>query len=230
MLGAELGEGARDRLVVAAVADAGQLARDAGRARQRAEEVHHRADREFSADRDHVAHRRVVVGREHEAEADLLDAAGDRLGRQVDPGAQRLQHVGGAGEAGGGAVAVLGDGAAGTGRDQRRGRGDVEGLSAAARADDVEQVVASDLDVGREGAHRAGQAGQLVDRLPLRAQRDQHGGDLDVGRVAAPDLGEDGGGGVRGEVLPGGERVDRAREQVLGSHQAAADSGIAFPP
>ena len=37
-----------------------------------------------------------------------------------------------------------------------------------------------------EAAHRPGQAGQLVDRLALGPQRDQEGGDLHLGGVAAP--------------------------------------------
>ena len=41
-----------------------------------------------------------------------------------------------------------------------------------------------------ELAHRAGQPGELVDRLPLRAQRDQEAGDLDLRDVAVHDLGE----------------------------------------
>src|SRR3954470_14537136 len=46
-------------------------------------------------------------GRENDPEARLLDAAGDRLGVEVDPHAERLQHVGRARQAGGRAVAVL---------------------------------------------------------------------------------------------------------------------------
>ena len=44
-----------------------------------------------------------------------------------------------------------------------------------------------------ERAHRRGQADELVDRLALRAQRDQDAGDLGLGRVAGHDLGQHGG-------------------------------------
>ena len=43
---------------------------------------------------------------------------------------------------------------------------------------------------GGERAHGGGEADQLVDRLALGAQRDQHRGDLGLGRVAGHDLGE----------------------------------------
>ena len=82
------------------------------------------------------------IGREHEAEADLVDAAPDGVRRQVDAHAERLQQVGGARQPGGGAVAVLGDRAARARGDQRRRRGDVEGRPPAARARGVDQRVA----------------------------------------------------------------------------------------
>ena len=39
-------------------------------------------------------------------------------------------------------------------------------------------------------AHRAGEPGELVDRLALGAQRDQEAGDLDLGGLAGHDLGQ----------------------------------------
>jgi len=47
-----------------------------------------------------------------------------------------------------------------------------------------------DLPPRSEGAHRARQPGELLNGLPLRAQRDQEAGDLRVRHVAAHDLGE----------------------------------------
>jgi hypothetical protein len=52
-----------------------------------------------------------------------------------------------------------------------------------------------------QGAHRARQARQLVDGLPLRAQGDEEGGDLGLRRVAGHDLGQDGGRLLLGEVV-----------------------------
>ena len=57
---------------------------------------------------------------------DRLDAVGHLLGREVDPRAERLEHVGGAALRRGGAVAVLRDRAAGPGGHERRRRRDVE--------------------------------------------------------------------------------------------------------
>ncbi len=81
-----------------------------------------------------------------------LDAAGDGLRVEVDADAERLEHVGGARQAGGRAVAVLGDRAARAGGDQRRGRRDVEGRPPAAGAGGVDQVVAAGRDRRRRGA------------------------------------------------------------------------------
>ena len=124
----------------------------AGGVGERAEEVEDRAHGELLAHRDDEPRGAVVRGREHEAEAGLLDAAGDRLGLEVDPDAERLEQVGRARQAGGRAVAVLGDRAAGAGGDQRRRRRDVERRAPAARAGGVDQVLAA----GAAPAWRAG--------------------------------------------------------------------------
>ena len=58
----------------------------------------------------------------------------DLLGPEVDPGPERLQHVGRPAQPGGGAVAVLGQRAARAGGDQRRGGRDVEGRPARRRS------------------------------------------------------------------------------------------------
>ena len=68
------------RLHIPRIGHADELSARARRVRQRAEEVEDRADGELLAHRDDEARRLVVVGREHEAEADLVDAAPDRLG------------------------------------------------------------------------------------------------------------------------------------------------------
>ena len=77
------------------------------------------------------------------------------VGLQVDPRAERLEHVGRARQAGGRAVAVLGHRAAGAGGDQRRGGRDVERAAPAAGAGGVEQVArAPRVDRRGERAHR----------------------------------------------------------------------------
>ena len=73
-------------------------------------------------------------------------------GVEVDPRAERLEHVGRARQAGRRAVAVLGDRAARAGGDQRRGGRDVEGPAAAAGAGGVEQVLAADASTGAASA------------------------------------------------------------------------------
>ena len=89
---------------------------------------------ELLAHRDHVARRLVVGGGEHEAEADLVDAArrrrrgrgrcAPRAPRAGRPSRERLVAE---------RLPCLATGAAGAGGDQRRGGGDVEGARARRR-------------------------------------------------------------------------------------------------
>jgi hypothetical protein len=88
-----------------------------------------------------VLHRAVVIGGEHEADADFIDAAADLLRRQVDIDAERFENVGAARLRGDRASAMLGDAGPGRGGDEHRRRRDVEGLRAvAAGAAGVDQV------------------------------------------------------------------------------------------
>ena len=98
--------------------------------------------------------------------------------------------------------------------DQRRRRRNVEGGAAAAGAGGVEQVLAGRRDERGERAHRPCQPGELLDRLPLHAQRDQEARDLDVGGLAGHDLGQRLGGVALAEVAPVGEAIDRAGQQL----------------
>ena len=116
--------------------------------------------------------------RPQEADAGLGDAARDGLGRHVELDAERGQHVGGAGQRGDAAVAVLGDLHAGAGRDQRRAGRDVVGaVAVAAGADDVDGV-GRHLDAVHAGAQHLRGAGDLLDRLAAHAQRHQEGAHL----------------------------------------------------
>ena len=83
-------------------------------------------------------------------------------------------------------------------------------LPPAAGAGGVEQVLALGRHVRGERAHRARQPGELLDRLALRAQRDQEAGDLRLGDLAVHDLGEHLGGLARRSGR-GARRARRSR-------------------
>ena len=141
-LGAELGEDGGDRRHELGRVDADDLGPRAGGVRQRPEHVEDRAHRELAPDRRRIAHRRMVRGREEEAEAELVDRALDPLGGQLEVEPERLEDVRRARGRGDRAVAVLRDPGAG-GRGDERGRGrDVERAGAvAARARGVDEVL-----------------------------------------------------------------------------------------
>ena len=222
LAGAQLRQRAGDRVQERGVRHADHLPRCARGVGQRAEEVEDRAYGELLAHGDDEPRRAVMRGGEHEAKTDLVDAPRDGLRIEVDPHAEGLEEVGRAGQAGGRAVAVLGHRAPRSGGDQRRSGRDVEGRPAAAGAGGVDQVVAAGPHRAREPSHGRGQADQLVDRLALGAQRDQHRRRLHLGRVALHDLGQDGRGLLGGEVAPRGQRVDRLSEDRQGSSPAGA--------
>ncbi len=171
---------AGDRLQERGIGDADQLPPRTRGVRQRAEQVEDRAHGQLTPDGDHEARGLVVRRGEHEAEARLLDAPRHLPRSEVDPRAERLEQVGGARAARGRAVTVLCHGTARAGGDQRGGRRNVEGAAPPTGAGGVEQVIASARDVRGERAHRAGEPGELLDGLALRAQRDQEAGDLDL--------------------------------------------------
>ena len=125
-----------------------------------------------------MAHRGVEDLREAERDADLAGQFGHPRRRQVEPDAERLQHVGRAGGRRRGPVAVLDDPVPGAGDDDGGHGGDVDGVTAVtAGADDVD-AGARDLDPDRVLQHRVDQPGELVDRLALGAQGDQEAGQL----------------------------------------------------
>ncbi len=170
-----------------------QDVRRARRVGQRPEDVEDGAHAEFAAHRRDVLHRRVVVGREHEADAGRAHAIGHLLRVQHDVGAQRLEHVGGARLRRHAAVAVLGHRGARRRRDEgRRGR-DVERVrSVAPGADDVDEVrTAVDLDLVGELAHDLRRGADLADRLLLHAQPHQDGRHHRRRHLAAHDLAHD---------------------------------------
>jgi len=171
--GTELREHLRDRPHQGWSVDADHLRPRAGRVRERAKHVEDRAGRELAPDRSGVPHRRVVGGREQEAEAELVDRVLDPLGRQLEPEAERLEHVGRAGGRGDRAVAMLRDSGAGRSREQRRCGRDVDrALPVAARSGGVDEVVPLRPHGQHVGAHGLGAARDLVRCLALQAQRD----------------------------------------------------------
>ncbi len=56
--------------------------------------IQHNFDRELAPGHGRVAQARVEGGGEAEGDADLVDQRGDPVGRQVEPDAERLEHVG----------------------------------------------------------------------------------------------------------------------------------------
>ena len=134
---------------------------------------------ELLAHRHDVARRRVVRGREHEAEADLVDA------RRRPRRASRSMRAPSASSTsadphwlGRRAVAVLGHAAARARGDEGRGGRDVEGRPPAAGARGVDAGRRRHRPAPRSSRIVRGQPGDLVDRLALRAQRDQEAGGL----------------------------------------------------
>src|SRR5690606_32491101 len=124
------------------VEDAHELVGGIGGVGQRAQDVEDGPHPQFFAHGSDVLHGTVVGGGEHEADADLFDAFGHLLGRQIDVHAQGLEHVGAAGRGRGAAVAMLGDLHASCCGNEHGGGGNVEGVgSVSTGAAHVEQVV-----------------------------------------------------------------------------------------
>ena len=147
---------------------------------------------------------------EHEAEAELVDRARDPVGRLLEVDAELLEHVGRARSRARGAVAVLRHRRARRRGHERRCGRDVERVGAvAAGADDVDHGRALRRHGDDVLAHRLGEAGDLVGRLALRAQRDEEAGDLGRCRLAVHDRAHQLVRVVAGEVVPVEEQLDR---------------------
>ena len=218
-----------DAVHVARVGDADELVPRPRRVGQRTDEVERGRHAELAAHRRDVLHGQVVAGREHEADAALGDAAAHVLRGEVDVHAERLEHVGAAALAGRRAVAVLGDGDAGAGGDQRGRGGDVEGAGAvAAGAAGVEDDVGVHVDLLGQLAHGARHADDLLGRLALDAQRAEEGARLGLAGPAAHDLEQHGARVLLREVAPGGELRQRRAQDVI-RHAASAGRTPARP-
>ncbi len=121
---------------------------------------------------------------------DLLDAARHLLGPQFQLDAERLQHVGAAAAAGGGAVAMLGDRLAERRDEQTSRRRDVEGAGGVAtRATGIDRMdIRGKRHMHRLLAHHPRQACHLVHRLALQAQSHQERAELRRSGHARHDL------------------------------------------
>src|SRR3546814_4889321 len=82
----------------------------------------------------------MMIGREHEADAGLLDAARDLLRCQIDHRTERFEYIGATGFARHAAVAMLGNPASGCCRNEHRCSRNIERVRAVTtRADRSEE-------------------------------------------------------------------------------------------
>ena len=186
---AELGQHARQRFGPLGPGNAHHLRRRPRRVGQRPQDVEDRAHAQFLADRRDVLHRRMVVGREHETDAGLLDAAGDLLGLEVDVGTQAFQHIGAAALAADAAAAMLADLGASRGSHEHAAGGNVERVrSVTPRADDVDQMrLVADMNGRGELAHDLGRSGNFAHGLFLDTQSHHERGNHDGRHLATHD-------------------------------------------
>ena len=134
-------------------------------------------------------------------------------GRHVD--AEHREHVGRAGLAGDGAVAVFGHRYSGGGRHQRGGRADVEGRRAVAPgAASVNYAAARGANRRHVAAHRGRGAGDFLAGLAFGTQRHQQDADL-AGGALARDHGVDRRGHfVERKILAGSQPAQRRFDHV----------------
>lgn len=135
----------------------------------------------------------MVTLREHEADAQAVDAAGNLHWRQVQVNPGRLEQVGTATFARDCAVAVFGHFAASRGEHKRRRRGHVEDVrTVTAGTDHVDHAVeAFQLDLVCQLTHHRDRADDFVDALALHAHAHQEGTDLRLAALAGHDLAHD---------------------------------------
>jgi hypothetical protein len=158
--------------------------------RERPQDVEYGAHAQRLADRADGLRRGVVVRREQEREAAVREARSGSRFVERNRQTERGEHVGTARLARYGPIAVLDDGQAARGREQRRARRQIQAARAvSACADDVDVGARRNGGAQRELAHRAREAANLVGRLAFRAQRGQQcarerGGELAAGQRA----------------------------------------------
>src|ERR671910_935063 len=191
----------------------------------------------------------MVGSGEHEPDACFCDTAGDLLRAELDPSAERLQHISATGLARCRPISVFGYHNAGPTRHERGRRGDVYGpLRVATSAAGVEDALRS-LDLCGEAAHSAGEAHDLGHCLPPDAQRGKERGSGRRGSITFHDglerafrlaLGQDlpTGGSTKGLAQQGSgsepqevlqEVVTAAGQDALGVELDTLDGVLAVP-
>ncbi len=180
MLGAKQPEHPRHLERQLGIGHADDLMPGAGGIGERAKDVEHRPDADLLPGRAGEAHCRMEERRVHEPDSDLVNAAADRLGTQLDPDAESFKHVGRAAAAGHCPVPVLrhphpgsGDHEGGDGRDIERSRG----ISAGTAGID-HRIVTRKWHSQRVLAHHFGEPGDLLLGLAPHPQRGQERADL----------------------------------------------------
>ena len=170
---------------------------------QRAEQVERRANGQFAAHRDDVAHRGVHRRREQERDARLRQALRQHVRACREADAERLEHVGAAAPARHRSIPVLGHRHAAGRHHDGGGRGDVEAAAAvASRAAQVGGGPRGDGNLDRPVAHRRREADDLVRPLALHREAHEQPGHLRRGRTAVDDV-------VHGRRSLGGREVGR---------------------
>ena len=132
----------------------------------------------------------MMERREAEADSQLREAAGLDCGPGIDPHAERLQHVGGAGLARHGPVAVLCHRLAGGRDDDRRRGGDVERARAVATGAAGVGHEAGRRDRQHPGPEGRGDTGDVCRRLAHIGERHEppaEGLEIDVASEHAGD-------------------------------------------
>ena len=125
--------------------------------------------------------------REHEADADRLEAGLDPFGAKVDLDSEGFQDVGAARGAGHGAVAVLGDTHARARDDEGGGRGDVERVGGVSSGACGVHERPFHFDVQGRLTHDLGHTGDLFGGLTLHSEGGDEGADLGLCGLARHD-------------------------------------------
>ncbi|CDN43901.1 hypothetical protein BN871_DT_00150 [Paenibacillus sp. P22] len=214
-LQAESAEDAGDGFRAGAVVQPEQLAVGSCRVGERSKHVEDRAHAELAARNRRMPQRGMIELREHEADADLLEAFGRLHRRQADVDSERLQHIRTAGLARHRAVAMLGDPYSGSRRDDGRGCGDIEFMDArAACAASIEQAVAGRADTVGVAAHDLGESADFVHGLSFHAEGGDDGADLGGGRLSLHDETHDASGFLAAQAAA----ADQAPKSFGGRH------------
>ena len=202
--------------------DAGELALDAGRIGQGAQQIENGAGAQLDARRTDMAHGAVVAGRHHEADPRFPDGFLDQGHVGVDVDSQGQEHIRGPGFGRQGPVAVLGDGDAGGGDHQGGAGGDVVSAGTVTAGADNVDGAGRRLDRQGLGAHDAKRAGDLLDGFAAHPERHQKSTDLGGGGLPRHDDLEGGLGLVFGQRRAGRHLADQLLHGGGGFVHAAA--------